>query len=122
GEEARERNDAGISPILAAAARGDVETVRLLLDGGERADDFPKSDHPRAADSAAGMRTPLMWAALHNNVRMIRLLLDRAADPNLSTYYGNPLSHACWHDNFEAAELLIARGANVKARVPIANF
>jgi ankyrin repeat protein len=122
GADATERNDAGISPIISGAASGDVETVRLLLDAGAKADDFPKSDHPRAADSAAGMRTPLMWAALHNDVRMIRLLLERGADPNRSTYYGNPLSHACWHDNFEAAKLLIARGANVNAPDAIANF
>src|SRR5262249_49143946 len=50
------------------------------------------------------------------------LLLERGADPNQSTYFGNPLSHACWSDSFEAAELLIAQGANVNARDAIANF
>jgi hypothetical protein len=63
-----------------------------------------------------------MWAAYHNDVRMVRLLLERGADPNQSTYFGNPLSHACWSDSFEAAELLIARGANVNARDAVANF
>jgi Planctomycete cytochrome C/Ankyrin repeats (3 copies) len=53
---------------------------------------------------------------------MVRLLLERGADPNQSTYYGNPLSHACWRDSFEAAELLLARGANVNARDAVANF
>ena len=64
GADATERNDAGVSPVLSAAASGDVETVRLLLDAGAKADDFPKSNKPRAADAAAGLRTPLMWAAL----------------------------------------------------------
>jgi ankyrin repeat protein len=122
GADATERNEAGVSPIMAAAASSDVETVRLLLDAGAKADDFPKSDQPRAADVMAGMRTPLMWAASHNDVRMINLLLDRGADPNQSTFFGNPLSHACWHDNFEAAELLISRGAKVNARDVVANF
>jgi ankyrin repeat protein len=122
GADATERDDAGVSPIISGAAGGDLETVRLLLDAGAKADDFPKSNQPAAADTAAGMRTPLMWAALHNDVRMIRLLLERGADPNQSTYFGNPLSHACWHDNFEAAELLIAQGASVNARDAIANF
>src|SRR5262245_13156979 len=63
-----------------------------------------------------------MWAASHNDVQMVRLLLERGADPNQSTYFGNPLSHACWNDSFEAAELLIAQGANVNARDAIANF
>src|SRR5262249_17388159 len=51
-----------------------------------------------------------------------RLLLERRADPNQSTYNGNPLSHACWSDSFEAAELLLAQGANVHARDALANF
>src|SRR5262249_21050719 len=110
GADATERNDAGVSPILTGAASGDVRTVRLLLDAGAKADDFPKSNLPRAADVAAGMRTPLMWAALHNDVRLVRLLHERGADPNQSTYFGNPLSHACWRDSFEAADLLITQG------------
>src|SRR5262249_27169380 len=101
---------------------GDLETVRLLLDAGAKADDFPKSSNDQRAASNAGLRTPLMWAAYHNDVRMVHLLLDHGADPNQSTYFGNPLSHACWRDSFEAAELLIARGANVSARDALANF
>src|SRR5262249_23515268 len=64
----------------------------------------------------------LMWAAYHNDVRMVRLLLERGADPNQLTYYGNPLSHACWSDSFEAAESLLAQDANVNARDAMANF
>src|SRR5262249_3888792 len=121
GARATERNDAGVSPVLAGAASGDVNTVRLLLDAGAKADDFPKSNDPRAT-VLAGIRTPLMWAAYYNDVWMVRLLLERGADPNQSTSFGNPLSHACWSDSFEAAELLMARGANVNARDALANF
>jgi ankyrin repeat protein/mono/diheme cytochrome c family protein len=122
GANATERNDAGIGPVLSGAASGDVGTVRFLLDAGAQADDFPRWNPPSAAAGAAGMRTALMWAAYHNNVRMIRLLLQRGANPNQSTYFGNPLSHACWSDSFEAAELLIAHGANVNARDAVADF
>ena len=52
GADATERNNAGISPIISGAASGDLETVRLLLDAGAKADDFPKSNDPRAADRA----------------------------------------------------------------------
>jgi ankyrin repeat protein len=121
GADATQRNDVGISPILAGAASGDLETVRLLLEAGARADDFPEPSQVRAA-FIAGARTPLMWAAYHNDVPMVRLLLEREADPNQSTYYGNPLSHACWRDSFEAAEMLLARGANIHARDAVANF
>src|SRR5262245_56667032 len=122
GANPTERNEAGVGPVLSAAASGDVQTVRLLLDAGAKADYFPKPNKPSAADPASSMRTPLMWAAYHNDVRMARLLLERGADPNQSTYFGNPLSHACWSDSFDAAELLIARGANVNARDAVANF
>src|SRR5262249_45992738 len=70
GADATGRSDSGISPVMAGAASGDLETVRLLLDAGAKADDFPFSNAPRVADAAAGMRTPLMWAASHNDVRM----------------------------------------------------
>src|SRR6516165_6588744 len=122
GANPTERNEVGISPVLAGAASGDVQTVRLLLDAGAKADDFPKPNKPSAADPASSLRTPLMWAAYHDDVRMVRLLLERGADPNQSTYFGSPLSHACWSNSFEAAELLIARGANVSARDALANF
>jgi ankyrin repeat protein len=122
GASATERNDAGISPILAGAASGDLQTVQLLLNAGAKPDDFPKSNDPRATDIAAGFRTPLMWAAYYNNVQMVRLLLEHCADPNQSTYFGSPLSQACWNDGFEAAELLIDSGANVDARDAVANF
>jgi ankyrin repeat protein len=122
GADATERNDAGVGPVLAAAASGDGETVRLLLDAGAKADDFPKWNQARAPDVAAGFRTPLMWAAYHNDVRMVRLLLERGADPNQPTYFGNPLSHACWSGSLEAAEVLLARGAKVHARDAVADF
>src|SRR5262245_40993661 len=63
-----------------------------------------------------------MWAAYHNDERTVRLLLDHGADPNRSTHFGTPLSHACWHDSFEAAALLIDRGADVNGRDAVAGF
>src|SRR5262249_23569724 len=122
GADATEHNNVGISPILSGAASGDLETVRSLLDAGAKADDFPSSNDPRSTDIAAGIRTPLMWAAYNNEVRMVRLLLKHGADPNRSTYFGSPLSQACWNDGFEAADLLIDRGADGNARDAVADF
>jgi ankyrin repeat protein len=122
GARAAERDEVGISPIMVGAASGDVETVRLLLDAGAIAGDFPESNHSKAAARAAGYRTPLMWAAYHNNLPMIRLLLERGADPNQATIYGNSLSQACWNDSVEAAKILINRGAKVDTRDPFAGF
>jgi ankyrin repeat protein len=115
-------NNAGVSPIMAAAASGDFEIVQLLLNAGGNPDDFPKSDQPRATELMSGFRTPLMWAAYRNDVAMVRLLLERGADPNKSTFFGTPLSHACWNDGFEAAELLLRNGADVNARDAVAGY
>jgi ankyrin repeat protein len=117
-----ERNNDDVSPIISGAASGDLETVRLLLDAGAKAGEFPKSNDTRTTDIVAGFRTPLMWAAYHNDVPIIRLLLDHGADPNQSTYFGNPLSHTCWNDGFEAALVLLDRGANVNAKDAVAGF
>jgi ankyrin repeat protein len=122
GADGMGRNNMDICPLISGAASGDLETVRALLDAGAKADDFPESKDPRATDIAAGFRTPLMWAAYHNDVPMVRLLLDRGADPNRSTYFGGPLSQACWNDGFEAALELIDRGAKVNARDAVAGF
>jgi ankyrin repeat protein len=122
GADANERNAAGVSPIMSGAASGDPETVRLLLDAGAKPDDYPTSQDPRTTDLMAGLRTPLMWAAYNNDVSMVRLLLDRGADPNRSTYFGTPVSQACWHDGFEAAAVLIDHGANVNTRDALAGF
>jgi ankyrin repeat protein len=122
GADAAERNKAGVGPLLSAAASGDVETARLLLDAGAKAVEFLKSNAQGPAQIAAGFRTPLMWAAYHNDVPMVHLLLARGADPNQSAYYGNPMTHACWGNSFEAAKLLIAAGANVNARDAVASF
>ena len=83
-------NRTGISPIISGAASGDLETVRLLLDAGDSAGDSSESNDLRAA-VIAGFRTPLMWAAYDNDVRMVRLLLERGADPNQSTYFRHPV-------------------------------
>ncbi len=107
GASATECNDAGVSPIISGAASGDLETVRLLLDAGATADYFPQSNNPNAV-AFAGFRTPLMWAAYRNDVHG-RPLPRPWGELNQSTFFGNPLSHACWSDSFEAAELLVTR-------------
>jgi ankyrin repeat protein len=122
GASATEPNNVGVGPLISGAASGDRETVQLLLDAGAKAGDFPKLDDRGVSNLATGSRTSLMWAAYHNDVRMVRLLLDHGADPNQSTYFGTPLSQACWNDGFEAADVLIDRGANVNARDAVAGF
>src|SRR3954452_11616335 len=64
----------------------------------------------------------MMWAGFNDDVPMVRLLLERGADPNQTTLYGSPLSQACWNDGVEAARILIDRGAKVAVRDAFADF
>src|SRR4051794_37252453 len=122
GAGASERDAAGISPIMAGAAGGRPGTGGFLLGRRAKAGDFPVTNHSSSATRAAGLRTPLMWAAFNNDVPMVRLLLEHGADPNQKTLYGSPLSQACWSDGVEAARILIDRGAKVDARDAFADF
>ena len=121
GGDVKEVNAAGASPLMAAAASGDVESAQLLLDKGADPNYFPEFKGP-TDPLASGSRTALMWAAYHNDLPMMRLLLEHAADVNQVIAFGTALSHACWHDSLEAAELLIAKGAKVDARDPFAGY
>ncbi|MEQ1825797.1 MAG: ankyrin repeat domain-containing protein [Pirellula sp.] len=116
GADPNERNAAGISAILTAAASGDLESVRLLLAKNVDVNAEPPTEpyYLKAVDS--GMRTPLMWAAYRNDLPLMRLLLEHKADVNKGTQFGTPLSHAAWHDSFEAAQLLLDKGAVTDTR------
>src|SRR5262249_54929693 len=121
GAAVNERNRFGASAILAGAASGDLATVQALLDKGADVNDAPNSQNPLDV-LFAGLRTPLMWAAFHNDLPMIRFLLNRGADPNKGTVFGIPLSHAAWHGRVEAAQMLLDNGARVDARDRFADF
>jgi ankyrin repeat protein len=112
GADANEHNPQGTSPIMVAAACGDLDTVRLLVQYGADVNDLA----PVAQVSQTELRTPLGWAAFRNDVPMVRYLLERKADPNQAAPFGTPLTFAAWHDSLEAAEVLLAHGAKVDAR------
>ncbi len=94
----------GVTPLVLAAAGGNAETVRLLLDHG--ADPHAK---------ALGSVTPLAAAAWRNEPEMIKLLLAKGADPNAREFRGaSPLIVAAASDEPgpEVARLLLAKGAD----------
>ena len=68
----KEHSETGLTPILAATRRGDIEVVQLLL---RYSADVQRSDE-------AGW-TPLMGAAISDasSVALVQLLLDHGADP-----------------------------------------
>src|SRR5262249_20423847 len=97
----------GVNPIQVAAACGDLDTVKLLVEAGADVNDFTAVSGP----SALSVRTPLGWAAFRNDVAMVRYLLEHKADPNQATPLGTPLTWAAWQSSVEAAEVLLAHGA-----------
>ncbi len=70
------------------------------------------------AAQADGM-TALHWAAYHDNVDAVRLLLGAGARVRAANRYGvTPLSLACTNGNAAIAEALVAAGADVNAALP----
>jgi ankyrin repeat protein len=107
GADAKEPNKRGVTPIQVAAACGDLDTVKLLVEAGADVNDFTAV----SGVGAFNVRTPLGWAAYRNDVPMVRYLLERKADPNKMTPFGTPLTFAAWGNSAQAAEVLLAHGA-----------
>ena len=89
-------NAAGYTGLMAAAERGRVDIVKLLLDH--------KAD-PNVAGRDAG--TALMLAAENNQPEIVKLLLDRGADPNRQDHNGwTALLKAAYQGNAKCIEIL----------------
>jgi ankyrin repeat protein len=90
---------------IAAADDGASEVVRLLL---ERGADASVSDEYHS--------TPLIAAALANDLSTVRLLLQAGAEVNAKDIAGTtPLMNAAAEGNAEMVRMLLARGAEVNA-------
>jgi hypothetical protein len=92
----------GGEKLLAAARKGDVATIKALLDAGT---DVNSKNRYGA--------TALSYAADKGNIEVIRLLLDRGADVNVKdSFYGStPLSWAVSKGYTEVVKALIEKGA-----------
>ena len=92
--------------IYIAAYRGEVETMRLLLENG--AD----------VNAQGGTYGNALQAAVYNcKVEAIQLLLDNGAEVNAqSGKFGNPLQAAASIGNVEAIQLLLDSGAEINAQ------
>jgi ankyrin repeat protein len=132
------RDAQGQTPLMLAATLGSVDAVRTLIAAGadvHEASNGGLTALHLAADSVAKTRllleagaevnvasqlgrTPLMVAASVNaDADVVRLLLEKGADLNAADSVGvTPLISAANVDNRDAAELLLARGADPHAQ------
>ena len=106
GADPNKKNDANATALMWAAV--DLEKTRVLLEHGANANAISND-----------LRTPLMIAATRQgNLSAVRLLLDRGANPNPNPkpdQMGSPLIQAGTTGDPEMMQLLIDRGADVKA-------
>ena len=91
-------------PLLAAADRGDTNTIKVLLSQGEKVDQANRFG-----------ATALMCAAMHGYVVSSRLLLDKGADINAVTRDGRTaLILAVLNGSVKEVQLLLERKADPK--------
>jgi ankyrin repeat protein len=105
-----------ITPLMQAVASGDEESVRILLDQG--ADVNAKDKTTIIEDDGHEKeinRRPVLLYFTNNTV--LRLLLERGADPNVTDTDGNTaLMIAAERSDAQAVQALLAWKADVKAR------
>lgn len=96
----------GLTPLSAAALRGDVESMRLLIAKGARVD----------ARNGAGA-TALMAAATNGSASAVQLLLEKGADARVGSKLNETaLGNAAGAGNASAVKLLLDHGADVNSR------
>ncbi len=110
GAEVHPLNNARNDALKAAAAAGDVEVLRVLLDHG--ADPNSKA----AIQASSGGNTALMVAAQCGHLEIVRMLLARGADVNVQTANGNAVSHAAFTHRQEVVRLLLDHRADTNVR------
>ncbi len=98
--------DRGARAIHLAANFGDLEMLNLLLDAGA---DIEAQDQTG--------QTPLLIAAATNNLKVVKVLLDRDANKEAreSGKGQTPLMRACRLGFLEIAVALVAKGADINA-------
>ncbi|HKG23614.1 MAG TPA: ankyrin repeat domain-containing protein [Blastocatellia bacterium] len=91
-----------VEKLMAAARKGDVETIKALLDAGTDVNSKTRYG-----------ATALSFAADKGNIEVVRLLLDRGADVNVKdSFYGaTPMGWAIGKGDAAIVKALIEKGA-----------
>lgn len=99
-----------MTPLHHAAKSGNLQACRLLLESVE--------SRPQYLDQKDdGGWTALVWAAEHRRVDIVRYLLSEGADLRARDVEQNQALHwAAFGGGYEAAQVLLERGAEVDPR------
>ena len=102
------RQPDGATALAWAAHRDDLETAKLLIQGG--------ADVNAANEYGA---TPLSLGCINRNAQMVELLLEAGADPNAKLLKGETAIMTCTRTGTAGGvKALVAHGADVDVRVP----
>lgn len=131
-EKAGERNDEGLSPVLAALYRGERELVDPILDANPLLDVFDSAavgrtrglqalleDDPSLVSSwSPDGFTPLHLAAYFGEEDAAKELLERGADPSVVSRHAEirvaPIQSAAAGEHDEIVRLLLEHGARLE--------
>ena len=106
GADAGAARTSGLTPLMTAARTGNAAIAETLLDHGADVN----------AVTAETRSTALMWGLAAPHPDVVRLLLERGADPTLETTAGfTPLMFAARNGDVAMARALIAAGVDVNA-------
>lgn len=102
----QEKDEKNLTPLMAAALRGQATTVRTLLKSGTRINTQTKSG-----------RTALMLAALTGRSDILQDLIKRGATVNMKNAEGwTALMYAAWNGHTKAVQTLISSGARIDTK------
>lgn len=137
GADLQARNEAGDTPLMAAALYADTGVLELLLKAGadvnathpagatalmraatfrDKAQRLLEAGADPSPRSVLGNTALILAARRHGNGATVRLLLDRGADPNATNAFGaSALLAAVAAEDIETTRLLLDRGADINA-------
>jgi ankyrin repeat protein len=110
--------------MMIACKLGRIKSVQLLLEDQRKQQatlDPKDKDYQHYASFYSYMdtqgpyqNTPLHYAAKHNQVQIVKALVEAGAQLELKNFYNDtPFSVACAQGNLEIAEYLLEKGANI---------
>jgi hypothetical protein len=106
GADVKARAPSGADALtIAAANRGDAESLQLLLNAGAEV---------QAPQGTRGRQSPLLLASMTGDIENVKLLLAHGADPNKAPnpQANTPLAAAVTFGYADVSQTLIAAGAN----------